>query len=129
MELSLLLITHDLGVIAETADRVAVMYAGRIVEEGPVREIFRAPAHPYTRGLLASIPSGHQHSRLTAIEGAVPDLAALPAGCAFEPRCGERLAVCTTAPPARTVLGEDRRVRCYLHGPDAEPARAIEVTR
>ena len=73
--ISLLLITHDLGVIAETADRVAIMYAGRIVEQGPVRDIFRAPAHPYTRGLLASIPGGAAGSRLKAIDGTVPNLA------------------------------------------------------
>ena len=78
-DLSLLLITHDLGVIAETADRVAVMYAGRIVEQGPVREIFRNPQHPYTRGLLASIPGGAVGSRLKAIEGTVPNLAAFAA--------------------------------------------------
>jgi ABC-type dipeptide/oligopeptide/nickel transport system ATPase component len=78
LDLSLLLITHDLGVIAETADRVAVMYAGRIVEQGPVREIFRNPKHPYTRGLLASIPGGTAGSRLKAIEGSVPNLAQLP---------------------------------------------------
>jgi ABC-type dipeptide/oligopeptide/nickel transport system ATPase component len=79
--LSLLLITHDLGVIAETADRVAVMYAGRIVEEGVVRDIFRAPKHPYTRGLLASMPGGAPGARLRAIEGTVPMLGALPSGC------------------------------------------------
>ena len=80
--------------IAETADRVAVMYAGRIVEQGPVREIFRNPKHPYTRGLLASIPGGKAGGRLRAIEGTVPNLAALPRGCTFAPRCGERMAVC-----------------------------------
>src|SRR4029077_1759507 len=74
LSLSLLLITHDLGVIAETADRVAVMYAGRIVEAAPVREIFRNPGHPYTRGLLASMPGGHRGQRLRAIEGSVPML-------------------------------------------------------
>src|SRR3990167_1994142 len=98
-DLSLLLITHDLGVIAETADRVAVMYAGRIVEQGPVREIFRNPAHPYTRGLLASIPGGSARTRLTAIDGAVPNLAALPPGCSFGPRCREHMQVCDSAFP------------------------------
>jgi peptide/nickel transport system ATP-binding protein len=87
LNLSLLLITHDLGVVAETADRVAVMYAGRIVETGPVREILRNPQHPYTRGLLASIPGGRPGGRLHAIEGTVPMLGALPPGCAFNPRC------------------------------------------
>jgi oligopeptide/dipeptide ABC transporter ATP-binding protein len=114
-DLSLLLITHDLGVIAETADRVAVMYAGRIVEQGPVREIFRNPQHPYTRGLLASIPDGAAGSRLKAIDGTVPNLAALPPGCSFAPRCGDRMDVCTTAFPDVTQTGDDHSVRCYLH--------------
>jgi oligopeptide/dipeptide ABC transporter ATP-binding protein len=114
---SLLLITHDLGVIAETADRVAIMYAGRIVEQGPVREIFRSPAHPYTRGLLASIPGGAAGSRLRAIEGTVPNLARLPPGCSFEPRCGDRLPACTTAFPAATLVSSQHAVRCFLHSP------------
>ena len=117
---SLLLITHDLGVIAETADRVAIMYAGRIVEHGPVRDIFRAPAHPYTRGLLASIPGGAAGSRLKAIDGTVPNLAALPPGCSFAPRCSARMPQCATAFPAETVVGDAHSVRCYLHAPAAE---------
>jgi len=122
-DLSLLLITHDLGVIAETADRVAVMYAGRIVEQGPVREIFRNPAHPYTRGLLASIPGGSAGTRLTAIDGAVPNLGALPPGCSFGPRCREHMAVCDTAFPGVTPVGPDHAVRCYLNDPKAEGGR------
>ncbi len=118
-DLSMLLITHDLGVVAETADRVAVMYAGRIVEEGPVRDIFHSAKHPYTQGLLASIPGGTPGSRLRAIEGTVPDLAALPPGCAFAPRCPERFEPCDAAPPGSTSIGPDRRVECYLHGPAA----------
>src|SRR5262245_13602158 len=96
LDLSLLLITHDLGVIAETADRVAVMYAGRIVEHGPVREIFRSPQHPYTRGLLASMPGGGgaRGQRLRAIDGAVPVLGAFPSGCTFHPRCPDRFDPC-----------------------------------
>jgi oligopeptide/dipeptide ABC transporter ATP-binding protein len=112
---SLLIITHDLGVIAEIADRVAIMYAGRIVEQGPVRAIFRTPAHPYTRGLLASIPGGAAGSRLRAIEGTVPNLASLPPGCSFAPRCGARMPHCTAAFPAETVVGDEHAVRCYLH--------------
>jgi oligopeptide/dipeptide ABC transporter ATP-binding protein len=115
--LSLLLITHDLGVIAETADRVAVMYAGRIVEEGPVRAIFREPQHPYTRGLLASIPGGAPGRRLRAIEGTVPMLGALPPGCAFNPRCPDRFEPCTSAPPPEYTIGADHGARCYLHDP------------
>ena len=114
--LSLLLITHDLGVIAETADRVAVMYAGRIVEEGPVRELIRNPAHPYTRALLASVPDGRAGSELRAIPGTVPTLGALPPGCAFAPRCGDRFPPCDVRPPNATPIGAARSVRCYLHG-------------
>ena len=113
--LSLLLITHDLGVIAETADRVAVMYAGRIVEEAPVRAIFREPRHPYTRGLLASIPGGAPRQRLRAIEGTVPMLGALPDGCAFNPRCPDRFDPCTTTPPPEYSVGPEHQARCYLH--------------
>ena len=115
LNLSLLLITHDLGVIAETADRVAVMYAGRIVETGPVRTIFRNPGHPYTRGLLASMPGGHPGQRLRAIEGSVPLLGDLPPGCAFNPRCPDRFDPCTTAPPPDYPAGPDHTAKCYLH--------------
>ncbi|MCC7242807.1 MAG: ABC transporter ATP-binding protein [Acidobacteria bacterium] len=113
--ISLLLITHDLGVIAETADRVAIMYAGRIVEQGPVREIFRHPAHPYTRGLLESIPGGAAGSRLKAIDGAVPNLASLPPGCSFGPRCARHMPQCDRAFPDVTHVGIDHTVRCFLH--------------
>jgi oligopeptide/dipeptide ABC transporter ATP-binding protein len=123
--LSLLLITHDLGVIAETADRVAVMYAGRIVESGPVREILRNPQHPYTRGLLASIPSATQARRLAAIEGSVPVLGALPAGCAFNPRCADRFDRCTSAPPPDYPVGAEHQARCYLHDPVVSPQSPV----
>ena len=99
-DLSLLLITHDLGVIAETADRVAVMYAGRIVEQGTVRELFHQPKHPYTRGLLASIPGGP------------PDLADLPVGCSFGPRCSRHHAACDAGVPPLETVGEARMARC-----------------
>jgi peptide/nickel transport system ATP-binding protein len=120
--LSLLLITHDLSVVAGTADRVAVMYAGRIVETGPVRAIFRTPAHPYTRGLLQSMPGGRPGERLRAIEGSVPMLGALPSGCAFTPRCPDRFDRCPTAPPPDYPVGVDRAAKCYLHDPDAAAA-------
>jgi len=115
--LALLLITHDLGVVAEMADQVAVMYAGRIVEQGPVEAIFASPQHPYTRGLLASLPGSTVQSpgsakQLQAIEGTVPTLANLPPGCAFEPRCSERIAVCREGVPALIPLGGDRTARC-----------------
>jgi oligopeptide/dipeptide ABC transporter ATP-binding protein len=122
LNLSLLLITHDLGVVAETADRVAVMYAGRIVETGPVRAIFRTPQHPYTRGLLASIPGAAPGARLRAIEGSVPLLGALPPGCAFNPRCPDRFDPCTTAPPPDYLVGPEQTAKCYLH--DTGPANA-----
>ena len=117
--LSVLLITHDLGVIAETADRVAVMYAGRVVETGPVRAIFRNPAHPYTRGLLASMPGGRPGQRLRAIEGSVPLLGELPPGCAFTPRCPDRFEPCATAPPPDYAVGIGQEAKCYLHDPAA----------
>jgi peptide/nickel transport system ATP-binding protein len=117
LNLSLLLITHDLGVIAETADRVAVMYAGRIVETGPVRAMFRTPAHPYTRGLLASMPGGRPGQRLRAIDGSVPLLGALPPGCAFNPRCPDRFEPCTAAPPPDYPAGPGQTAKCYLHDP------------
>jgi oligopeptide/dipeptide ABC transporter ATP-binding protein len=116
---SLLLITHDLGVVAEMADHVAVMYAGRIVEQAPVDRLLTAPAHPYTRGLLASIPGGQPGKRLTAIPGTVPALGQLPAGCAFAPRCAERFAPCEVHPPGITAIGPDHEVRCHLHDPAA----------
>ena len=120
LNLSLLLITHDLGVIAETADRVAVMYAGRIVETGPVREIFQRPSHPYTRALLASMPGGQPGQRLRAIEGSVPLLDDLPPGCAFNPRCPDRFDPCTTSPPPDYPAGAAQTAKCYLHDPQSD---------
>jgi len=112
--LALLLITHDLGVVAETADRVAVMYAGRIVEQSPVADLFADPLHPYTRGLLRSMPGREQGRRLHAIPGTVPPLGALPPGCTFAPRCPDRFEPCDKARPGDALLGA-RRVKCYLH--------------
>ena len=120
MGLALLLITHDLGVVAEMADRVAVMYAGRIVEEAPVDALFADPKHPYTRGLMSSMPGGAPGTRLHAIQGTVPPLGQLPPGCSFEPRCRERFAPCTRAHPADTILDGGRAVKCYLHGTASE---------
>jgi oligopeptide transport system ATP-binding protein len=115
-DLSMLLITHDLGVVAETADRVAVMYAGRIVEEAPVRELFRAPRHPYTEGLLRSVPrltqEGIRQRRLQTIEGSVPSPVALPVGCKFAPRCAYVIRECTEAEPALLAVNDEHRARC-----------------
>jgi oligopeptide/dipeptide ABC transporter ATP-binding protein len=110
--LSLLLVTHDLAVLASVADRVAVMYAGRIVEQGPVRDVLRTPAHPYTAALLAATTATGQGRRLKAIEGAVPPLDALPPGCAFAPRCAERVAACEGQRPPVALLDGAREVRC-----------------
>jgi len=112
--LSLLLITHDLGVVAEMADRVAVMYAGRIVEQGRVRDVLKAPLHPYTQALIASIPGAHPGTRLQAIGGVVPPLGDRPQGCAFAPRCAHRFAACDALPdPTEAALAH--HVRCFLH--------------
>jgi oligopeptide/dipeptide ABC transporter ATP-binding protein len=128
--LALILITHDLGVVAEMADRVAVMYGGRIVEEAPVRTLFRNPGHPYTRGLLSSIPGGAPGTRLLAIPGAVPRAGALPPGCAFAPRCPDRFTSCDRAVPGWTIIGDTEArhgARCYLWSeaidPDVKPER------
>jgi oligopeptide/dipeptide ABC transporter ATP-binding protein len=118
--LALLLITHDLGVVAQMADRVGVMYAGRIVEEAPVKALFADPKHPYTQGLIGSMPGGNRGSRLVAIPGSVPPLGALPPGCSFTPRCPRRFDPCPLAHPGTTALGEGRTVKCYLHGPAVE---------
>jgi oligopeptide/dipeptide ABC transporter ATP-binding protein len=113
--LSLLLITHDLGVVSQLADRIAVMYAGRIVEEGPAQAVIGDPLHPYTRGLLASVPAGTPGAPLRAIPGSVPELDALPPGCAFAPRCADRMPACDAARPARCEPAPGRAVRCLLH--------------
>jgi peptide/nickel transport system ATP-binding protein len=114
--LSMLLITHDLGVVADIADRVAVMYAGRIVEETVMRELFRNPRHPYSEGLLRSVPrpgrDGSQRSRLQTIEGVVPSLLRLPPGCKFEPRCTYATEACRDAEPELLVVNEQHRARC-----------------
>ena len=128
LDLSLLLITHDLGVVAATADRVAVMYAGRIVETGRVRDVFRQPQHPYTRGLLTSIPGGAPGQRLRAIDGAVPLLGALPPGCAFHPRCPDRFSPCTSTPPSDYVVGDRHSAKCFLHDPASGPSQKPRAT-
>jgi peptide/nickel transport system ATP-binding protein len=112
---AVMLITHDMGVIAETAQRVAVMYAGRIVEIGPVRDVIHSPRHPYTVGLMGSIPKlGAETTRLVQIEGAMPRLNAIPPGCAFNPRCPRRFSRCVVERPDLLPAGTSRAA-CWLH--------------
>ena len=112
---AMIFVTHNLGIVARTCDRVAVMYAGRIVEIGPVRRIFTEPAHPYTRALLESIPRfGVRRERLTAIAGQPPDLARLGAGCAFAPRCPAAFERCAETPP-EAAIAPGHSARCWLH--------------
>ncbi|WP_315831568.1 ABC transporter ATP-binding protein [Bradyrhizobium prioriisuperbiae] len=113
---ALILITHDLGVVARYADRVAVMYAGRIVETAPARELYARPRHPYTRGLMASVPrlDGDTHARLVPIEGQPPNLADLPPGCAFAPRCRQAVEACREAAPPLREVGPRHSAACFL---------------
>ena len=112
---AVMLITHDMGVIAETCDRVAVMYAGRIAEIGPVHDVINRPAHPYTEGLMASIPDMTQdRERLNQIDGAMPRLNAIPTGCAFNPRCPRSFDRCTRERPELMAAGNNRAA-CWLH--------------
>ena len=137
MGTSVILITHDLGVIAELADRVAVMYAGRIVEQSSIESIFEKPLHPYTQGLIASIPVlGKIKDRLDVIPGSVPNLINLPPGCKFAPRCRSRveysLTICTELEPDLIPILPKHTVRCWLYQSQEEqghhaPLRASEV--
>jgi len=126
--LSVLLITHNLGLIAEMTHRIFVMYTGKIVEEAPVRDLFKDPMHPYTSCLLQSIPMIHKEMtearlrRLYAIKGQVPDLAELPDGCHFAPRCPEVMDECWELPTPMFLPADSRRVRCLLHSDHPEAA-------
>jgi oligopeptide/dipeptide ABC transporter ATP-binding protein len=120
MHTAVILITHDLGIIAEMADRVAVMYAGRIVEQTDVERLFESPLHPYTQGLIASIPVlGQVKDRLDVIPGSVPNLINLPPGCRFASRCRSRveygLEICTRIEPELSPASPDHLVRCWLY--------------
>jgi oligopeptide/dipeptide ABC transporter ATP-binding protein len=114
---ALLFVTHNLGIVARMCDRVAVMYAGRIVEQGQVRELFRSPRHPYTQALLNSIPKLGSKEPLYAIPGQPPDLAELPGGCAFNPRCPHAWDRCRAEEPPETEISNDHLARCWLLEP------------
>jgi oligopeptide/dipeptide ABC transporter ATP-binding protein len=115
-KMAVVLITHDLGVVAEFADRVAVMYSGRIVETASAADLFERPKHPYTRGLLASLPAlDTELARLPAIPGAVPSPFERAAGCSFSPRCGETVAACQASPPPLLALAGGHHVACVHH--------------
>lgn len=114
--ISVLLITHDMGVISKVCNRVAVMYGGTVVEEGPIGEIFENPKHPYTRGLLAAIPSHEiEQGALQGIPGSPPSFLNPPTGCRFHPRCPDRLKHCHLHPPADKAVGTEHTVACYLY--------------
>jgi oligopeptide/dipeptide ABC transporter ATP-binding protein len=126
---AILFITHDMGIVANMCDRVAVMYAGRIVEEAPVRRLFEAPSHPYTEALLDSIPTlTGARGRLTSIKGEPPDLYDLPQGCYFAPRCTKVMDICRTEyPPTIAVEGEDQRAACWLLVKGHHESRAADA--
>ena len=123
--LALIFITHNLGIVAKMCDQLAVMYAGRVVESGPVSQIFNSPAHPYTEALLNSIPrmTDNRH-RLMAIDGQPPDLAALPPGCSFAPRCPKAFERCGRETPPEFISEDGRTARCWLASPGASIAAA-----
>jgi len=124
--LALIFITHNLGIVAKMCDQLAVMYAGRVVEQGPVSRIFNAPAHPYTKALLGSIPRMTDNRRqLTAIDGQPPDLSSLPAGCSFAPRCPAAFARCRAEAPPEFAVDDGRMARCWLVAPGA--AQAVDA--
>jgi oligopeptide/dipeptide ABC transporter ATP-binding protein len=120
-KLTVLLITHDFGVVAEVADRVGVMYAGRLVEEATARELFADPKHPYTRALLRAMPEDGEDGRgkrLRALPGSTPDPVQPPSGCRFHPRCPEVFAPCAGIEPKTQALDGGRRVACHLYTPE-----------
>ncbi len=119
--MAIMIITHNMGVVAEMADRVIVMYAGKIVERAAVNELFTHPAHPYTRGLLESIPSlADDRERLQTIPGTLPNPAAVPPGCRFEPRCSWRVAACAAQVPPLVAVGGGHDSACIRHRELAE---------
>ncbi|MED1725648.1 ABC transporter ATP-binding protein [Brevibacillus parabrevis] len=123
--MSMLLITHDLGVVAEMCNRVVVMYAGRVVEEASVYDLFDEPKHPYTKGLIGSVPKiGQKRDRLDSVPGNVPTPNNMPKGCKFVPRCKEAMSICWEQEPAIAGVGENRFCRCWLYGEEGRGANA-----
>ncbi|GEB32022.1 MULTISPECIES: ABC transporter ATP-binding protein [Brevibacillus] len=123
--MSMLLITHDLGVVAEMCNRVVVMYAGRVVEEASVYDLFDEPKHPYTKGLIGSVPKiGQKRDRLDSVPGNVPTPNNMPKGCKFAPRCKEAMSICWEQEPAIAGVGENRFCRCWLYGEEGRGANA-----
>ena len=122
---AILLITHDLGVVAEMCDDVAVMYAGRIVEQTTTEQIFASPKHPYTQGLLASIPKlGERQDRLHVIKGSVPNPLAVPPGCTFHPRCPQRFEPCDKDIPSLATVAPGHKAACFLY-PEVKPIKPL----
>jgi oligopeptide/dipeptide ABC transporter ATP-binding protein len=121
---ALIFVTHNLGIVAKMCDKMAVMYAGKIVEQGPVRDLFRAPRHPYTRALLGSMPKLGSKEPLQAIPGQPPNLAQLPPGCAFHPRCAHAMPHCLTQEPEISRLAPDWTARCWLVDQEAQAEHA-----
>jgi oligopeptide/dipeptide ABC transporter ATP-binding protein len=119
MGVALIFVTHDLGIVAKMCDKVAVMYAGKIVEQGPVRDIYYRPQHPYTEGLLKSVPRLGSKTTLYAIPGQPPDLASLPSGCAFAPRCPAVTERCETEEPLEVLVAAGHTSRCWLSAQEA----------
>jgi oligopeptide/dipeptide ABC transporter ATP-binding protein len=116
-EMGLIFVTHDLGIVAESCDRVAIMYAGKIVESGSVKRIFEGPAHPYTKALMLALPRmGSKKRRLYQIEGEPPNLSNLPTGCTFHPRCPNAMAICRTKYPPESRVNGDGHASCWLLG-------------
>ena len=121
LKMGIILITHDLGVVSEVCDRVIVMYTGRVVEQGLIREILDNPKHPYTEGLIAAIPNiNDQKGELSSIEGVVPQLDQMPKGCSFHPRCPYAMDICKEKRPALTEEENGRKVRCFKYSAEEE---------
>ncbi|NCF71142.1 MAG: ATP-binding cassette domain-containing protein [Chlamydiales bacterium] len=123
--MSLLLITHDLSTISEVCERVVVMYAGKIVEQGLIEDVLSNPQHPYTKGLLRSLPSANKGQELRPIEGSPPDLYKPPKGCAFAPRCDYAMKICETRQADTYCVGEDASAVCFLHHPQASEQKKV----